>query len=151
MKWNTFTGLKAKKGTKVLVVRARFNEGVTQGLLDGAKKALGEAGVSHKNIVVIEVPGSFDIPYGIIKGFKKSKAHGVLALGAIVKGETKHDEHIATAVFGGLLELEEEFGRPITCGVITTNSLEQAEARSGENEKNVGWQAAHALIELLAL
>jgi 6,7-dimethyl-8-ribityllumazine synthase len=151
MKWNTFKVQNAKKGTKIVIVRARFNEAITKGLLDGAKRGLLELGVAEKNIRVVEVPGSFDIPYGIMRGVKKFKPHGVVALGAIIKGETKHDEYIANAVFHTLHELTEEFNRPITCGVITTHSLEQAHARSDESDRNVGYQAAHAAIELLRL
>lgn len=149
MKWNSFGSSAAKKGTKITLVRARFNESVTVGLVEGARKALTERGVNPKHISIIEVPGTFDIPYGVVAAFKKYKPHAVVALGAVIKGETKHDEYIAHATFATLHDLMQKYGRPIPCGIITTNTREQAEARSDSSERNVGYQAACAALELL--
>lgn len=151
MKWNEFGTVTVKKNTTVLIVRARFNEAVTAGLLAGAHKALAECGIAQKNIREIVVPGSYDIPYGIIAGTKKKKPHAVIVLGAIIKGETKHDEYIANATFGTVHTLQTALNIPIGLGIITTNTKEQAEARSADSAGNVGYQAAYAAAELLAL
>ena len=166
MKHNTFEKYDASD-YNFCIVRARFNEHVTKGLLDGALRGLEDSGAKKEHVLVYEVPGSYDIPYGVqvaaggkhpFDWFDRLTTRGhrtvvdaIICLGAIIKGETSHDEHIARAVFGELLRLEHEYKLPIVLGIITTNTLEQAEARSDDDDKNVGRQAAKAAIELLAL
>lgn len=148
MKHNTFKSLSAEN-LNFCIVRARFNKEVTDGLLEGALKALENAGAKREHVLVYEVPGSYDIPYGVQIAADGKHVDAIVTLGAIIKGETQHDEHIATAVFGELLRLEQTYKLPISLGIITTHTLEQAQARSGEDENNVGAQAAQAAIELL--
>ena len=150
MKSNTFTPKDASKYT-FAIVRARFNVRATEGLLEGAYKALKESGASESQVKTYEVPGSYDIPYGVQVATRGENPDAIISLGVIIKGETNHDEHIATAVFSELHRLEAEYKLPITLGIITTNTLEQARARSGDDDANVGYQAAHAAVELLYL
>lgn len=149
MKSNTFTDHDAA-GYTFGIVRARFNSEVTEGLLGGARRALTAAGAAPDAIAAHEVPGSYDIPFGV-HVVQRSAPDAIICLGAIIKGETSHDAHIATAVFGELLRLEHEYQLPLALGIITANTLEQAQARSADDEANVGYQAARAAIELATL
>ena len=150
MKSNSFSKRDGSNYT-FAIVRARFNAEVTEGLLFGALKALSESNVPEKQIMLYEVPGSYDIPYGIHAALKGKKPDAIICLGAIVKGETMHDQVIAHAVFGDLLRLEQEYSVPITLGILTTHDMEQARTRSANNEVNAGYQAVRAAVELLYL
>lgn len=133
------------------IVRARFNEDITQGLLDGALKTLREAGVLEENIEVVEVPGSFEIPVVASVLAKRGGLDGVIALGCIIKGETMHDQYLATSVFNGLTQIAIETGVPMTAGVLTVNNREQALVRSGETEMNRGHEATATALEMAYL
>lgn len=148
MKSNTFTKKLDGKGVRVAVVRARFNEKVTDGLLRGCLEGFAEAKVEKKHIKVVEVPGSFEIPFVANVLAKNGKYDVIVALGAIIKGETKHDEYIANAVAQGITNVSIATGVPVIFGVITPNNFEQALARSGNNKQNKGYEAALAAIEM---
>ena len=131
------------------IVVSSYYEEITGALLEGARATLKEAGVEDANIMVATVPGSFEIPYGCLS-LIKNKCEAIITLGCIVKGETEHDRHIATAVAGGITKLSLEHNVPISLGVLTTNTYEQAVARStGANNKGI--EAARAAIELSLL
>lgn len=148
MKSNTFKKKLNGKGAHVAVVRARFNEKITDGLLRGCLKGLQESKVQEKNINVVEVPGSFEIPFAASLLARQKKFDVIIALGAIIKGETKHDEYIANAVAYGITRVSIATGVPVIFGVITPNNFEQAVARSGNNKQNKGYEAALAAIEM---
>lgn len=148
MKSNTFTKKLNGKGVRVAVVRARFNQKITDGLLRGCLKGLGECSVEKKNIKVVEVPGSFEIPFTANVLAKSGKYEVIIALGAVIKGETKHDEYIANAIAYGITKVGIATGVPVIFGVITPNNFEQALARAGNDEQNKGYEAALAAIEM---
>lgn len=151
MKSNTFTSKDASSYT-FAIVQARFNTDITEGLLQGAHRALESCNVPQENIMVYEVPGSYDIPYGVHIAMREGrKPDAFICLGAIIKGETDHDEHIATAVFGELHRLQAAYITPIALGIITVQNPKQGHVRSAEDDANVGYQAAHAAVELLGL
>jgi len=130
------------------IVVSRYNSEVTKPMLDGALAALRAAGVRGSQTTVIYVPGSYEIPYGCLKLIEK-KCKALVALGCIIKGQTEHDRHIASAVSNGIMELMLEHRVPIAFGVLTTNNLAQARARSrGANNKGI--EAARAAIEMAA-
>lgn len=131
---------------KVGIVVAQFNPDITESLFTGALKALQEWGVRERNIHIYRVYGSFDLTYGCDLMLRTHKPDTVIALGCIVKGETDHDKHIASAVFNGLTELMVRHGRPISLGVLTTNNLAQARARS-RGKTNHGEKAAVAALQ----
>ena len=131
---------------KVGVVVSRFNEDITGGMLEGALATLRAWGVKEKNITVVHVPGSFELPYGALQIIKKRKPHAVIALGCIIKGDTDHDKYIAEAVSHGLMRLSLDGAIPVSFGVITTNNLEQAVVRS-TGKINKGPEAAVAALE----
>ncbi len=131
---------------KIGVVVSRFNEDITGRMLDGALETLRAWGVKEKNIRVVHVPGSFEIPFGALKLIKKMKPHAVIALGCVIKGDTDHDKYIADAVSHGIMRLSLDNMIPVSFGVITTNNLEQAVVRS-TGKTNKGPEAAAAALE----
>jgi len=132
---------------RVGIVVARFNSDITGPMLDGARATLKEWKVKEKNVTVEEVPGSFEIPLGAMRLAKTKRYDCLIAIGCVMKGETKHDEYIAHAVAGGLTRVMLDTGVPVSLGVITPNSLEQARIRS-RGTTNHGSSAARAALEM---
>lgn len=128
------------------VVVSDFNGDVTARMLTGALTTLRQWGVSEKNIRIVRVPGSFEIPYGCLKLLtQKKRLDAIVALGCVIKGETEHDRYIATTVAGGIMDLILSHNVPIAFGVITPNSLAQARVRS-TGKHNKGVEAAIAAL-----
>jgi 6,7-dimethyl-8-ribityllumazine synthase len=144
---------KKPKGTdkKIAIVVSKFNEKVTQGLLEGALKELALRGIIEKNIKIVMCPGSFEIPLTAKALCKSKKYNAVICLGAVIKGETAHFEYISYAVTKGIMELNIEYGIPVTFGVLTSYSEEQALERSSEDDSNKGAEAASAALEMIEL
>jgi 6,7-dimethyl-8-ribityllumazine synthase len=128
---------------KVGVVVATFNEAVTAGLLQGALDALAAAGAADPTVV--RVPGSFELPV-VARALAESGHDCVVALGAVIKGETDHYEHVATQAIAGLRQVAVETGVPVGLGVLTTRRVEQARARSLPGPGNKGAEAALAAV-----
>jgi len=135
---------------KVSIVAANFHSDITDTMVEGALEVLKEWKVKAKNITVRRVYGSFDLPFAAALAIKKDKPNAVIAIGCIVKGETKHDEFIANAVAQGLTTLSIWHKLPVSFGVITVNTLAQAKARSRGNT-NHGEKAAVAALEAALL
>lgn len=128
------------------IVVSQFNSDITEHLLTGAHATLRQWGVKEARIKVIRVPGSFEIPYGCRKLLtSKKKPDAIVALGCVIKGETDHDKYIAHAVADGIMHLTLTSGVPISFGVITPNSLAQAQVRS-KGKHNKGVEAAIAAL-----
>src|SRR5437016_3603368 len=137
-----FTG--DARGLKFAVVVARFNSAITEKLLEGARDALTKAGAS--GIEVFHVPGAFELPFAAQKLAKSYAA--VIALGAVIRGETPHFDYVCDAAARGLLQVSLETGTPVAFGVLTTDTLAQAEARAGGEHGNKGYDAAMTAIEM---
>jgi len=135
-------------GLRIAVARARYNRPVTDGLLDGALRALDAAGVT--DVTVVEVPGAFDLPL-IVRGLAESGHDAVVAVGAVIEGETDHYEHVAHRATEGLMEVMLATGVPVTFGVLTVRNPSHAFARSGPDDRNKGKEAAEAAVELANL
>ena len=131
---------------KVGVVVSRFNEDITSRMRDGAIETLHSWGVKEKNITVVDVPGSFELPFACAKLIKKMKPHAMIALGCVIKGDTDHDKYIADAVSHALMRLSMDHTIPVAFGVITTNTLDQAVVRS-TGETNKGVEAAMSALQ----
>ena len=132
------------RGLKFAVVVARFNSGVTEKLLEGAREALTKAGAS--GITEFSVPGAFELP---LAAQKLAKAYdAIIALGAVIRGETPHFDYVAGAAANGLQQVALETGTPLSFGVLTTNTLAEAEARAGGKHGNKGYDAAMTAIEM---
>ncbi len=146
-----FEGMLLGEGLKIGVVASRFNEFITRKLLDGAQDALLRHGVAADNIDVAWVPGAFEIPLVAQKLAQSKKYDAVVCVGAVVRGATPHFEYIATEVTKGIARASLDSGVPISYGVITTDTLEQAIERAGTKVGNKGFDAATDAIEMANL
>jgi len=132
------------RGLRVVVLRARFNPTVTSGLLAGALEALREMG-AH-DVVVHDVPGAFELPVVAQAAARTGRFDAVVALGAVVKGETDHYEHVAREAAAGLAAVARETGVPVGFGVLTVRQARQAARRSAPGRANKGAEAARAAV-----
>lgn len=138
-------------GGRYAIVVSRYNESVTRRLLAGAVEALVAHGVSDDQIDVAWVPGAFEIPV-IAEHYARRGGHAaVLCLGAVIRGETTHDQHINRAVSLGLAEMSRTYQVPVLFGLLTCDTLEQAIHRSGGNVGNKGTECATAALEMVGL
>jgi 6,7-dimethyl-8-ribityllumazine synthase len=133
------------------VIVSRFNEDVTGSLAEAAMKALKEAGAVEGHVQQFTVPGAFEIPQAARAAAESGRFDAIVCLGCIIRGETPHFEYIASAVAHGITDAAADTGVPMAFGVLTTDSLEQAAARSGHGDDNKGREAAAAAIEMAAL
>jgi 6,7-dimethyl-8-ribityllumazine synthase len=147
----TLEGVLSAKGLKFGIVISRFNEFFSTKLLDGALDCLQRHGAEEKNITVAWVPGGFEIPLVAKRMAVSGKFDAVIALGALIRGNTPHFEYIAAEVAKGLAAGALETGLPVLFGVITTDTIEQAIERSGTKAGNKGFDAAQAAIEMANL
>jgi len=132
---------------RVGIVVSRFHEDITSRLLEGAVAACAQSGVKGKNVTVVYVPGSFEIPLGLERLAKTGKFNALVALGCIIKGETDHNVYISYAVSDGIMEVMLDYRIPVGFGVLTPNSLKQAHTRS-RGADNKGKEAASAALEM---
>jgi 6,7-dimethyl-8-ribityllumazine synthase len=126
------------------IVVSRFNESITSRLLDGAVKTLADNGVADGNIDVAWTPGAFEIPTVADRLSASGRYAAVICLGAVVRGETTHDQHINRAVSSALCEIGVHYGLPVLFGILTCNTLDQAIARSGGDAATTGKDAANS-------
>jgi len=133
---------------KIALVVARFNSDITEKMLAGALRTLEENSVQKKNIKIVWVPGSFEIPLACQRLAKTKKFNGIVALGCVIKGDTDHFYYISSEASRGIMRVMLDFSIPIGFGVITTKNLKQAQERSGE-KNNKGAEATQAVLEML--
>jgi len=129
------------------IVVSRFNSAVTTRLLGGALKALTENGAADENIEVVHVPGAFELPLFVHQMAASGKFQAVIALGAVVRGETQHHHYLNQSVFDALQDIALASKLPITLGVLTTENMEQALRRAADDPGNKGHEAAVTAIE----
>jgi 6,7-dimethyl-8-ribityllumazine synthase len=146
-----FTGQPSGAGRRIVVVASRFNEDVVKKLVDGALDALVKHGVAFDDIDVIWVPGAWELPTATRWLVSTERYDGVVALGAVIRGETAHFDFIAGEASRGLAAISAEFETPVGFGVLTCDTDEQAEARAGGAHGNKGWDAALATLEMVDL
>ena len=151
MAMKRFEGKLDASGAKFGVVVSRFNNFLTDKLLDGAVDCIIRHGGADENIAVAYVPGSFEIPYAAAKMARSGKYDAVVCLGALVRGDTPHFDFIAAEATKGIAKIALDTELPVIYGIITTDTLEQAIERSGTKAGNKGWQAAEAAIEMISL
>jgi 6,7-dimethyl-8-ribityllumazine synthase len=138
-------------GKKFAIVVSRFNDFITEKLLDGALDALVRSGAKDNDIQIVKVPGSFEIPLVAKKMAKKKGLNAIICLGAVIRGATPHFDYISAEVSKGIAQVSLESEVPIIFGVITTDTLEQAIERAGAKAGNKGWNAAMAAVEMANL
>lgn len=136
---------------KVGIVTSRFNEEVTSRLRSGALAALKAAGYKTQQIVDVQVAGAFEIPLAAQWLFDFQKCEGVIALGAVIRGETSHYDYVCSAVERGCTMLQLQKSKPVIFGVLTTENEEQAINRAGGSHGHKGVEAVQTLIEMLSL
>ncbi len=146
-----FEGVLLGKGLKFGVVVSRFNEFITKKLLEGAQDALLRHGVNEEDIDIAWVPGSFEIPLAAQKLAQTKRYDAVICLGAVIRGATPHFEYIAAEVTKGIAKVGLDTRLPISYGVITADTLEQAIERAGTKAGNKGFDAAVDAIEMANL
>jgi 6,7-dimethyl-8-ribityllumazine synthase len=147
----TFEGELQAEGLKFAIVVSRFNDFITNKLLDGAVDALVRHGSSEKDIDVIKVPGAFEIPL-IAKIVAEKKSYdAVICLGTVIRGATSHFDYVAGEAAKGIATASMETGTPIAFGIITSDNIEQAVERAGSKSGNKGWDAAMVAIEMAQL
>jgi 6,7-dimethyl-8-ribityllumazine synthase len=145
------SGAGAAAGRRFAIVVSRFNEAVTRGLLAGAQDALAEAGVPATGVTIVWVPGAFEIPVTALRLARSGEFAAVICLGCLIKGETLHFEYLAAAASTGIMEASLVAGVPMTFGVLTVLTDEQAEERARPGPGNKGHEAALAAVEMAAL
>ena len=139
------------KGMRIALVVSRFNELVSGRLLHGARDCLQRHGMDDKAIDVVWVPGSWELPQVARKVAARGKVDAVVALAALIRGETSHFDVLAAAVARGLSAVAHDTGVPVIFGVLTTDTVEQALDRAGAKSGNKGWDAALSAIEMVNL
>ena len=139
------------EGRRVGVVVSRFNESITRALLDGALDALVRHGVRFEDIDVLWVPGAWELPLAVRGAMATEHYDAIVALGAVIRGETPHFDYVAGEASRGLADASIEGEVPVGFGLLTCDTMEQAEARAGGPHGNKGWDAALAALEMVEL
>jgi 6,7-dimethyl-8-ribityllumazine synthase len=147
----TWSGKTRGDGRRVGIVVGRFNDIITERLLSGARSCLLDHGVAEDGIEVAWAPGAWELPLAAQLLLEKKQCDAVVALGCVIRGDTPHFDFVAGAAATGLANLSARTGRPVTFGVLTTDTTEQALARAGGKAGNKGWEAAQAALEMLDL
>lgn len=137
------------RGLRVAVIRARFHPEVADGLLFGALDALREMGAADDAVTVTDVPGTFELPLAARAGAESGRFDAIVALGAVIRGETDHYEHIARAASSGLAVVARETGVPVGFGVLTVGEEAQARVRSAPGAGTKGGEAARAAVAMV--
>ncbi|HQP10805.1 MAG TPA: 6,7-dimethyl-8-ribityllumazine synthase [Candidatus Omnitrophota bacterium] len=145
----TIKGTENGRGKKIAVVASRFNEFITQRLLDGCLQELERCHVGEGDITVAWVPGTFEIPVVAKKFAKRKDVHGVICLGAVIRGETTHFELVAHGGAQGIMQVALETEKPVIFGVLAVDTVEQAYKRSDDSGDNKGRDAALAAVEMI--
>ncbi len=147
----TIEGKLSGAGLKFALVVSRFNSFITERLLDGALDCLRRQGVAEDNLMVVRVPGAWEIPVAA-KHLAQAKAQdAIICLGAVIRGSTPHFDYVAAEVSKGIAQITLDTGVPISFGILTTDTLEQAIERAGSKAGNKGFAAAEAAIEMVNL
>jgi len=147
----TIQGRLSAEGLRIAIVASRWNDFVVSRLISGALDAFERLGASDDAITIIKVPGSFELPMAARRAAASGKFDAIVCLGVIIRGETSHNEYIASEVFKGIAHVSLETDLPVALGVITADNLEQAIDRAGAKSGNKGFEAAMSAIELVNL
>lgn len=151
MTWKVIEGDLSARELKFAIVIARFNSFITEKLLEGARDALQRSGADLSQVEVVRVPGAWELPVAAKPLAASGRFHAVIALGAVIRGDTPHFDYVAGNAASGLASVQAETGVPVVFGVITTNTVEQAIDRAGAKSGNKGFDAAMTAIEMANL
>lgn len=148
---NIISGLYNESEVKIGIVASRFNEIITSKLIDGVADGLSHHGVNLDTVDLAWVPGAFEVPVTAKKMAESGKYDAVICLGAVIRGETDHYEHVATEVTKGIAQVSLSAGIPVLYGILTTDTVEQALNRAGLKSGNKGFECALDALELASL
>ncbi len=146
-----FAGKMESKGLKIGIVVSRFNEMITEKLLTGALETLRQTGIEDQDITLVRVPGSFEIPMASQRLAQTGKLEAIICLGAVIRGETPHFDYLSSQVTHGISQVALKYDLPVTFGVITADTVEQALARAGVKHGNKGSEAAISAVQMANL
>jgi len=146
-----YQGKLQAKGLKIGIILSRFNQFISERLLEGAMDALYKLGAEDKDISLYKVPGSFEIPLVAKKLALAKKVDGIICLGALIRGDTPHFDILSAEVTKGLAQISMDDGVPVSFGVLTVDTIEQGIERAGTKLGNKGYDSAFSLVETLNL
>ena len=138
-------------GYKIGIVQSEWNSAITNKLIKGALKALKSAKVKSNNIFQLQVPGSFELPFGAKLLLQEKQPDAIICIGCVIKGETQHDEYINHAVASSISHLGLASNTPVIFGVLTPNSEQQAKDRAGGKHGNKGIEAAYTALKMIRI
>ena len=147
----SYEGKLTARGLKIGIVASRFNHTLVERLVEGAIDCFLRHEGEEENLTLVRVPGSWEIPMAVKELLVKEDIEGVVALGVLIRGATPHFEYIANEVSKGLAILSLEHRKPVSFGIITADTLEQAIERAGTKHGNKGWDAMLSTIEMVNL
>ena len=147
----TLEGKISAEGYRFGLVVSRFNDFISSKLVEGAVDALKRHGATEEQLLLVKVPGAFEIPLTAKKLAESGKVDAVICLGAVIRGSTPHFDYVAAEVSKGIAVVSLETKVPVAFGVLTTDNLEQAIERAGTKSGNKGWDAAVAAMEMVNL
>lgn len=136
------------KGLRIAIVAARFNAGIVDAMLAACLGRLRELGVEDGHVHVARVPGAYELPFASARLLRRRHPDAVIALGAVIRGETPHFDYVCAAAAQGLREVSVDMDTPVVFGVLTTDTVEQALARAGGDHGNKGRDAAEVAVEM---
>ena len=142
-------GKKNAQGLKIGIVVSRYNQFITEKLLDGALDGFKSHGGEDENVTVIHVPGAFEIPLIAEKMAASGKYDALVCVGAVIRGDTPHFDYVCDAVTRGIGDAVRTYKIPIGFGVLTTNDVQQAMERSGSKDANKGYEALLTVVEMV--
>jgi 6,7-dimethyl-8-ribityllumazine synthase len=147
----TVEGKLIGEGLKFALVVSRFNSFITERLLEGALDSLRRKGVREEDLTLVRVPGAWEIPLAAKRLAQAKSYHAVICLGAVIRGSTPHFDYVAAEVSKGIAQVSLDTGVPMSFGILTTDTLEQAVERAGSKAGNKGSAAADAAMEMVNL
>ena len=147
----TLEGKISAEGYRFGLVVSRFNDFISSKLVEGAVDALKRHGATEEQLLMVKVPGAFEIPLVAKKLAESGKVDAVICLGAVIRGSTPHFDYVAAEVSKGIAVVALDTKVPVAFGVLTTDNLEQAIERAGTKSGNKGWDAAVAAMEMVKL
>ena len=143
-----FNGVPNGEGRRYAVLASRFNNNITSKLADGAMDALVRHGAAVEDVDLVWVPGAWELPFAARRLASQDRYSALVVVGAVIRGDTPHFDFVAGEASRGLAEASTQFDIPIGFGLLTTDNMEQAEARAGGEYGNKGWDAAIAALEM---
>ena len=146
-----FNGIVSRAGRRFAVLASRFNHHITEKLAEGAMDALVRHGAAAEDVDLVWVPGAWELPFATRRLAGTARYNALVVVGAVVRGDTPHFDYVAGEASRGLADASAEYDIPIGFGLLTTDTMEQAEARAGGEHGNKGWDAAVAALEMADL